>query len=591
LIFTFYLVILVRVYQLAIKEHKHYSSLALNNTHKVLYIKPKRGIIYDAHNVPIAYNELRFSILLKPHLTTPTLQKTLQFINTYLPIDIQKVTKIYRRNNSFYNHDDIPIVEYIKYQDIINVMPILIHNPNLTIESDYLRIYPFKEVLSHIVGYVGKANKSDVAKNPELKYIKLTGKNGIEKQYNKILTGTLGKKNVIVNAKNKIIKELNSTKALSTNIQLHIDSTLQKFIYNLLKKQDKKGSIIVMKTTGEVIAMVNYPSYDDNLFVRGISTKEWRKLIHNNFNPFLNKAIAGLYPPGSTIKPSLGLVAIASGKLNPYQKIYCPEEIEIGHRKFRDWKEGGHGYVDIFKAIKRSVDVYYYKIGLLLGIDYIAANLKKMGFGKKTQIDLPNERSGIMPNKMWKKRRYHQSWYMGETVNASIGQGYVLVTPIQIAVNTALMATGKLPIPQIIRKIGDKYIPTRQKDVLTATQKKFLPLIQRGMWQVCNSIGGTATRHLAKLPFFIAGKTGTAQVHSIPQDVKKRKREDELAYWKRSHAWLTTYAPFHNPQFVVTALIEHGGHGGEAAGGVISQIYRKLIQMHYIQLKKHHKKR
>ena len=585
LIFIFYIIIALRVYMLSVTSNNYYELLANNNIHKTIYLKPTRGIIYDTNNIPIAYNELRFSILIKPHLKSNDLNNTLFFIKKYLDINIKKLIKNYKKQNSPYNHNFIPILEYIEYNKIIPIMPILTQNQNIKIDSDYLRIYPFKEKLSHILGYVGKANKKEIEKNPDLKYIKLTGKNGIEKQYNKELTGKLGFKNVIVNAKNKIIKELNITKPKSSNIELNIDTNLQTFIYKLLKKHHKKGSIVVMKTTGEVIAIVNYPSYDDNLFVRGISTKEWQKLIHNNFNPFLNKAIAGLYPAGSIIKPALGLIAISSGKLNPYTKIYCPGYIEIGKRKFRDWKKEGHGKVNIFKAIKRSVDVYFYKVGLLLGIDYISKHLKRMGFGKKTNIDLPNERSGIIPNKDWKWKRYHQNWFIGETINASIGQGYVLVTPIQAAVNTALMATGKLPIPRIAKKIDNKNITPKLKDVLTKKEKKLLPLIQKGMWQVCNSPGGTATNYLKKLPFAIAGKTGTAQVHSIPQDVKKRKREDELAYWKRSHAWLTTYGPFKNPQFVVTAMIEHGGHGGAAAGEVVSEIYEKLIQLHYIKVK------
>jgi len=587
LIFFAYLIIAFKVYNLSIANHKYYTNLANNNIHKKIYLKPTRGIIYDSNHIPIAYNELRFSMLLKPHLKDKELNTTLKFIKNYLDVNTTKLYKSYKRHNSVYNHNYIPILEYLDYNKTISIIPNFNQNENIKIESDYLRIYPYKEKLSHILGYVGKANKKETEKNPELRYIKITGKNGIEKYYNKILTGKLGYKNVIVNARNKIIKELNITKPKSTNIELNIDTKLQEYIYNLLKKENKKGSIVVMKTTGEVIAIVNYPSYDDNLFVRGISTKEWKKLIHNNFNPFLNKAVAGLYPAGSIIKPALGLIAIASGKLSPYKKVFCPGYIEVGKRKFRDWKRGGHGEVNIFKAIEQSVDVYFYKVGLLLGIDYISENLKKMGFGVKTGIDLPNERSGIIPNKDWKWKKYHQNWFIGETLNASIGQGYVLVTPIQAAVNTALMATGKLPTPRIAKKLGNQKLKPILKDVLTKKEKKLLPLIRRGMWMVCNAKYGTATRHIVGLPFDIAGKTGTAQVHSIPQDVKKRKREDELAYWKRSHAWLTTYGPYRHPKFVVTAMIEHGGHGGSAAGGLVSEIYKKLIQLHYIKVKGH----
>ena len=583
--FLLYLVIIAKVYLVSIKNHNLYTQLSSKNIHKKIYIKPTRGIIYDSNNIPIAYNQLKFSILLKPHLTTKELNSTLSYISKYLNINIPTLYKKYTKQNSIYNHQFIPIIEYGDYQKIFHIFPVLINHPFIKIESNYLRIYPYKEILSHIIGYVGKANQKDISQNPILKIVKITGKNGIEKSYNRYLIGKLGYKNVIVNAKNKIIKELNTTQPTSSNITLNIDSKLQTFIYNLFKKEKKKGTIIVMKTSGEIVAMVNYPSYNNNLFVKGISQKEWEKLIKNNFNPFLNKAIAGIYPPGSVVKPAIGLIAIASGKINPYKKIFCPGYIEIGGRKFRDWKIDGHGDVNIFKAIKRSVDVYYYKISLILGIDYISKNLKRMGFGKKTGIDLPNERKGIIPNKKWKKTRYKQSWFIGETLNASIGQGYMIVTPLQVAVNTALLASGKKPTPLIVKKIGKQIIKPKISDILTPQEKKLLPLIQKGMWQVCNSIGGTATKYI-HIPYFqIAGKTGTAQVHSIPQDVKKRKREDELAYWKRSHAWLTTYGPYKNPQFVVTVMIEHGGHGGSSAGGIVSKIYKKLVELQYIKIK------
>jgi len=358
------------------------------------------------------------------------------------------------------------------------------------------------------------------------------------------------------------------------------------FLYSkVLKSGDnKKGAVVVMKVNGEILALVSYPSYDNNLFVKGIDFKTWNKLLNDIYHPLLNKPVSGVYPPGSTVKPAEGLIAAASKKWNPWRKIFCPGFIEIGNRKFRDWKEGGHGEVDLIKAIKRSVDVYYYKIGLALGIDYIAKNLKKMGFGKKTRIDLPNEKKGIVPNKEWKYKKFHQPWFIGETLNAVIGQGYFLATPLQVAVNTALIASSKLPKPYIVKKIDNNLTKPVLKDVLTLKEKRYLGLIRRGMWEVCNSSGGTATSYI-KTKVTIAGKTGTAQVYSIPQEVKKRKKEDELKYFHRSHAWLTTFGPYKNPQVVVTVLIEHGGHGGSAADGIVSKIYDYLLNKGYIILK------
>jgi penicillin-binding protein 2 len=350
----------------------------------------------------------------------------------------------------------------------------------------------------------------------------------------------------------------------------------------MLKKEDKKGAVIVMKTNGEIVALVSYPSYDNNLFVKGISFKEWKELSTNVFNPLLNKPVSGLYPPGSTVKPAEAVIAIASGKWNPWKKINAPGYIKVGNRKFRDWRIWGHGKADIFKAIKESIDTYFYQIGLKLGINYIAKNLRKMGFGKKTGIDLPNEKSGIVPDKMWKAKKFHQPWFIGETLNAVIGQGYFLSTPLQVAVNTALIATGKLPKPYVVKYIDKNKTKPVLKDVLNEEEKNALRLVRRGMWMVCNSPGGTATKHIKTL-IQIAGKTGTAQVYSIPQEVIKRKKEKELKYFHRSHAWLTTYGPYNNPQYIVTVLIEHGGHGGSAAGEIVSNIYNWLVKNKFIK--------
>ena len=455
-------------------------------------------------------------------------------------------------------------------------------NNNISFETTYLRKYPYKIFLSNILGYVSRANKKDLQRNSVIKLTQISGKRGVERYYDDILQGEAGEKKVLVNAKNQILKILSFKKAKSHTLTLSIDKDLQKFIYDLLTKENKNGAVVVMKIDGEVLALVSTPSYDNNLFVKGISKKEWYKLSHNIYNPLLNKPVSGLYPPGSTIKPAEALIAIASGKWNPWKKIDSPGYIIVGNRKFRDWRSWGHGKTDIFKAIKESVDTYFYKIGLTLGIDYIAKNLKRMGFGKKTGIDLPNEKSGIVPDKVWKAKRYHEPWFIGETLNASIGQGYFLATPLQVAVNTALIASGKLPKPFVVKKIDNNLTKPVLKDILTQEEKNALRLVRRGMWKVCNEEGGTATRYI-HTKITIAGKTGTAQVYSIPQEVKKRKREDELAYFHRSHAWLTTYAPYKNPQIVVTVLIEHGGHGGSAAGEIVSKIYNYLVNNHYIK--------
>ena len=584
IIFLFFSLLVYRVYDLSVISHQKYIKLSQKNIKKDIPIAPIRGVIYDRNNNPVALNELRFNLTILPHLNKKELNSTINDIASVLDINKTKVFLEYKRKNSPYNHKPIAVLTYLQEDDVYKIEPILSQNPNIKFIPTYLRKYPQKEYLANVLGYVSKANADDLKRNEVIELTQISGKRGIEKYYDDILQGIAGEKKVLVNAKNEVLSILSVTPPKSHSITLSIDTKLQKFIYDLLEKENKKGAVVVMRTNGEILALVSNPSYDNNLFVKGISLKKWNELSHNIYNPLLNKPVSGLYPPGSTIKPAEALIAIASGKWNPWQKIYCSGYIEIGNRKFRDWKVGGHGEVDIFKAIKRSVDVYFYKIGLKLGIDYIAKNLKKMGFGKKTGIDLPNEKRGIVPDKEWKARRFHQPWFIGETLNAVIGQGYFLATPIQVAVNTALIATGKLPKPFVVKKIDENITKPVLKDVLNNKEKRNLWMVRKGMWQVCNAPDGTATRHI-NTKITIAGKTGTAQVYSIPQEVKKRKKEDELAYFHRSHAWLTTYGPYRHPQFVVTVLIEHGGHGGSAAGGIVSKIYNYLVDKGYIKLK------
>jgi len=586
IIFSFFVLLLIRVYELSIVDYEKYNTLANKNKEKTLYIAPVRGIIFDRNNKPVAFNKLRFNLALSPHLKKNILIEKLLFLKHFInDTNITKLKKIYKLYNSPYNHKPITLIEYLDKDTIYKIAPFLSLDKDFYILPSYLREYPLKQPLANVLGYVSRASVNDIKKDKIIYLTQISGKRGIEKYYDRILQGIPGEKKVIVNAQNIVLKILTSKKPISTNITLSIDSSLQTYVYNLLKKNKNRGAaVVIMKVNGEVLSLVSYPSYNNNLFVKGISVSKWNKLLFNVYNPLLNKPVSGLYPPGSTVKPAEGLIAAASGKWNPWKKIYCPGYIVVGHRKFRDWRALGHGQTDLIKAIKRSADTYYYQLGLKLGINYLSENLKKMGFGQKTGIDLPHEKRGIVPNKEWKRRRYHQPWFIGETLNAVIGQGYFLATPLQVAVNTALIATGKLPKPFVVKKIDNNVTKPILKDVLTKKEKRNLWMVRKGMWEVCNAPGGTATNHIDHtLPFQIAGKTGTAQVYSIPQAVKKRKKEDELVYFHRSHAWLTTFAPYKNPQIVVTVIIEHGGHGGSAAGGIVSKIYRYLYDHHYIK--------
>ncbi len=577
-----WLSIMVRVFYLSVKSNDFYEKLSYANSIKVEKIAPIRGEILDVNKKPIAINELGFKILLAPHLKDelePLVDKIATLLET---LDKQKIIKEYKKQDSYYNHDFIEVVPFISYEKIMPIYTKLTLEENIEIVSSPKRFYPYGKTAAHILGYVSKASVEDVEEDPLLELIGYTGKSGLEKYYNSYLQGEVGSNEIKVNAKNQKIEELSYIKPIEDRtLVLNVDMELQNYISTLF--ENKSGSVVVMSVDGAILAASSFPEYDLNSFVSGISSDEWNKIISSIEKPFTNKLINGLYPPGSIIKNSLGLLFLTSPEVGKKFGVYCTAEFPVGNRVFRCWKNGGHGSVDIVRAIRESCDDFFYKGSLKLGIDKMSQGLMRYGFGNKSGIDLPNEFVGTIPSREWKMQRYKKPWYIGETVNTSIGQGDVLVTPMQIAANTALMATGKLPVPRLVKYMNSDEIVNEPVDVLSDEEKKELPIIQKGMYDVCNTYGGTGRSYI-KTKVVLAGKTGTAQVVGIKQNIKQRELEHEMAYYSRSHAWMSTYGPYKDPKYVVTVMVEHGGHGGAATGGIISSIYNKLVELGYIDL-------
>ena len=584
--FLVWLSLLVRIYYLSIQSNIYYDAMASKNTIKFEYIPPIRGEILDRNNQPLAINKLGFKLQIAPHLSSENgdLDKELNTIISMLPsLNIEELRKNYIKKDSHYYHHYIDVIDFITYEDAIPVYSKMNLNENIKLLPSPKRYYPNRKLAAHIIGYVAKANKEEIESNLVSKLTGSTGKSGIEKYYNEFLQGKAGEREIKVSAYNEEMEQLSFTPAKEyQKLMLSVDLRLQKELEELFK--DKSGAVVVMDIHGEIIAAGSYPEYDLNTFVSGISTARWSELITDLDKPFTNKLINGLYPPGSTIKTGLGLAYVSSSKMSPWTKFDCEGTMTLGknNRKFRCWKHEGHQETDLIKGIRQSCDIYFYKGSLRVGIAEMSEKLKDFGLGKKTGVDLPNEYFGTVPNREWKMLKYGKPWYIGETLNSSIGQGDFLTTPMQIAQFTALMATGKLPTPHFAKMIGDDYYVANLEDVLDDKQKKNLPFIQRAMKEVCNHPKGTATQYLSS-KVKIAGKTGTAQVIGISQETKKRLKEHELAYVKRSHAWFTTYGPYDNPQYIVTAIIEHGGHGGQAAGPMVSAIYNKLLELGYIK--------
>ena len=578
---------IIRIYHVSIKSNYYYEELAKENIEHKEYLKPVRGEITDINGNLLAMNQIGFSISIMPHLKPEgrrfeVLEEALT--DAFPDLNTTILCKVYKKQNSPYNHKYIKVVDFIPYKDMMRAYAKLSLLPEIKVEAETKRYYPYGKYVAHIVGYTGRSNKKENAADEVVDIVGKVGKSGLEQYYNKILQGKLGYVINKVNATNKTIEVLEKVSPEDNrNLVLNIDIQLQQMIYRYFENMKETGVAIVMRTTGELVAAVSYPAYDPNLFVGGISFKDWRALQENPDHPFTNKITHGTYPPGSSIKMGM---ALAFDKAQPgildYLE-YCKGSMTIGNstHKFRCWKHGGHGMVPLRKAIRESCDVYFYKKSLKVGIDAMAKNLRSFGLGVKTGVDLPKEYNGVIPDKAWKMRRFKKSWFKGETVIAAIGQGYDAVTPLQVARYTALVATGNLVTPRVAKLVDSKRVEPNIKPV------KFNPYaireIRRGMYDVCNSRKGTAYRAMHKLPVVVAGKTGTSQVTSIPQSTIRRLKESQLAYYHRSHAWITTYAPYEDPQYVVTVLVEHGGHGGSTSGPMAAEIYKWLYAHGYFK--------
>ncbi|MEA3554508.1 MAG: penicillin-binding protein 2 [Campylobacterota bacterium] len=573
------ILLLVRVYYISVQSHDHYEELSKENYIKKFHTVAVRGSIKDRNGKYLAVNKVGFSITIKPHLRSKKKFKTVEdvaklIVKHFPNFKYEKLLKRYKQLDSPYKHEWIKIVDYIDYDDLFKYYSIFNSNENIKIESAIKREYLYKDVAAHILGYVGRVSQKNISKDPQLKHFNQIGRTGLEKYYDKLLRGTVGYEKYKVNAVYEKIKLLEQVKPTKKDIDLTIDIELQQYIHKLFGK--KAGAVVVMDIhNGELLAAGSFPEFDNNLFVNGISHKDWKNIQEDFNHPFTNKLINGLYPPGSVMKMGIAL-SFLENKIKPNYSVYCTGELLLGNRKFRCWNNKGHHRTGFVKAIRESCDDFFYKGSLKVGINNIHNTLDRFAIGHKTGIDLPNESKGINPDKKWKKITKKLPWYVGETVVASIGQGFISVTPMQIARYTGAMATNKLQVPHLLK--DDSLI----KSIDTNISKRDIKIIQKGMYHVANKPKGTAVNYI-KARTVVAGKTGTAQVVGIPQSEKVRMKEHELEYFQRSQAWLTTYAPYKKPKYVITILVEHGGHGGSAAGPMVGKIYNKLIDLGYIK--------
>ncbi len=556
-----------RMFYMQFIKKNDYKTLSDKNRIKILVINPTRGEILDRNNQLIAQNKSCFRLLVDKN-NHNQISSEIKLISVILELDNEQISKIKKRIRVGGSRIPVVIIDRLDWRQISIIEERRPELKSIFIDTGFDRYYPMKHSSAHLLGYMGRPNQK---RNNEQFFNKnfKVGKNGIERYYEQELRGEFGHKRIEINAHGKYVRKLKETASISgKNLKLNIDSDLQKQTTPLLN--NKGCSAIVMDcTNGGVLICNSAPAYDPNKFIN-LSSEYWRSLINNPHRPLIDKTTKSLYPPGSVFKIITILAALESG-IDPHSKVVCKGQAFLGGNKFRCASRRGHGAVNMINAIKYSCNTYIYDIAKQIGAEKIISVAKRFGFGTKTNIDLPGELSGFVPSPEWKYKKYKDKWRLGDTLNLSIGQGFLLATPIQLATMiTTIASNGKLFTPQIAQS-KPKY---KQLDI----KQEHLNIIKTALYHTINKPGGTG--RLSKLNYksiHMAGKTGTAQVQAKKNIDDNLSRED-INWNSRNHAIFTGYAPFNNPKFCVSIYYDHGGGGGRSAAPIAKKIMEKVLK-------------
>ncbi len=578
LVILCFLTLLLRVWYLQVLKGSDFMGLSENNRVRLISLPSYRGEITDRNGISLASIRPSFNLYITPE-DVRDLGETLNALKEKIDFDIQKVKNDIRQSQPFL---DVLIKADIQRDQVAFVEENnrLLGGIHLKVEP--LRDYHYGELAAHTLGYLGEINKDKLLKG-EVGYRMgdIVGKEGIEFLFEQDMQGKKGYKEVEVDVSGRELAVLRKSPPQSGNhLQLTLDLRIQLMVEQLMTGTEEtpiNGSAVVIKVqTGEILAIASKPSFDPNLFSAGISTAEWRKLIFNIEHPLQNKAIDGQYPPGSVYKIIAAYAALEEKVIDPGETVFCPGYYRLGRRLYRCWRRGGHGDVDLHDALVQSCDVYFYTVGHKMGIDTLGRYAKMLGMGSLTGINLLGEKSGLVPTKDWKLKARGEKWLAGETISASIGQGFNLVTPIQQARLLATVANGGTVLkPYLVRQVKDKDGRV-VKEIFPSIEKRLesrpdtLSIIQKGLFGVVNEKRGTGWRARLK-DITVAGKTGTAQVVRLKRGPKSEE-DEEIPYKHRDHAWFVGYAPYENPEIAVAVIVEHGGHGGSAAAPIVRQI-------------------
>ena len=607
--------VISRLYNLQISDKEKYEILSDKNRIREWKTPPQRGIITDYFDQELAKNDRVFQV----HLVLDEVKnfnESVFRLKNILDLTEDEVSNIYKKKDKLKPWDTLVVSENLSWSQFSRLNLYLHEIEGAKPVLSTSRYYPYGSDLVHIIGYVGDASSRDINEKKEIKEnfvpgLKV-GKSGIENSQENLLIGKYGIKRYEVNASGKRVSQIDYLKETQgKKIKTTIDVEIQQFAQKLLK--NKAGSICAMDIyTGEVIAMASSPTYDPNKFTHGINTKDWEEIKKNPFRPLINKSIAGLYSPGSTLKPLVALAALEYGIVNPNKTILCKghkHPYELYGEKYHCWKKHGHGQMKLRNAIKQSCDIYFYEIARLLGVDKLSILAKRYGLGfkvlDKSYID---EKKGIVPSTKWKKQYLNQSWYLGETVITGIGQGYIQTTPLQLCLMTAQIANGgykiepniiyndKIRYEEIIKKIQNQNQSfLKNTDILKEQEIKNyermyrnpdnIKFILESMYASTNEQYGTSfkSRH-KESEYIFAGKTGTSQVKRITERDRELDLDlSEIEYKNRDHALYIAFAPYKNPRYSLSVLIEHGGSGSKAAAPIAKKLIKKIIDRHKIR--------
>ncbi|HEV8035232.1 penicillin-binding protein 2 [Yoonia sp.] len=573
-----------RMQSLQVEQADQFRLLAEENRINIRLLPPSRGLIFDRNGIPIAANEQNYRVVMVREDAGDVgevLAKLTEIVEI-APRDLARAMEEMRRRAPFV---PVTIAERLSWEDVAQINLNTPALPGIQAEVGLSRVYPWGADLAHVVGYVGPVSDYDLSRiddpDPLLQIPKFQiGKTGAENRLERTLRGSAGTRRIEVNAAGRIMRELDRQEGdPGKDVQLTLDSRLQSYVQARLDNESA-GAVVIDLENGDLRAIASAPAFDPNLFVRGISVADWTALNQDKYRPLAAKAVQGTYPPGSTFKMVTVLAAMEAGVVAPDETVYCPGYTDVFNIRFHCWKRGGHGNMNLHESLKQSCDCYYYEIAQRVGIDKMAEMARKLGLGVRHDLPLSAVAEGLAPDKEWKARVRGEEWRIGDTVNASIGQGNVLSSPLQLAVMTARLATGRVVTPRLIRLIDGVEQPSGLGESLGLNENT-LRRIRTSMEDVCNHRRGTAYgSRIIDEAHKMAGKTGTSQVRRITPEERAAGviRNEDLPWERRDHALFVGYAPYDNPRYAVSVVVEHGGGGSAAAAPIARDI---LLQAQY----------